>query len=43
MIQRDQIIEFISSIIGVELISKAQTKDQMANGVQFWVENRSKK
>lgn len=35
MIHRDQIIKFIYSTIGEELLAKSLLKDELANGVQF--------
>jgi dinuclear metal center YbgI/SA1388 family protein len=35
MIKRDEIITIVTDIIGKELLEKALTKDEVANGVQF--------
>ena len=35
MVSRDELIDFVHSTIGVDLLSKASRKDEMANGVQI--------
>ncbi|KKR92118.1 MAG: hypothetical protein UU41_C0029G0001, partial [Candidatus Roizmanbacteria bacterium GW2011_GWA1_41_13] len=35
MAKRDELINFINKIIGLDLLEKAKAKDDMANGVQI--------
>jgi len=35
MVSRDELIDFVHSTIGVDLLSKASRKDELANGVQI--------